>query len=178
MTTQDNCNYCATITHVTSKNLFTKYNHMTAEVTHHTKSEHGSCGRSEQSPLDGSTQPLQKTGETGVPANTHHIWPLGAGGGIYRIGDKKQRATTSIKKTKHKTVQPEHGCDHLPGEWEDAHPDTGDGDLLQKLVELVVRERCREMETSVNSRRLSNRMKYNTGRASNHTHLSWSGRFS
>lgn len=178
MTTQDNCNYCATITHVTSKNLFTKYNHTTAEVTHHTKSEHGSCGRSKQSPLDGSTQPLQKTGETGVPADTHHIWPLGAGGVIYRrIGVKKQRATTSThqkkkKRLTHKTVQPEHGRDHLPGEREDAHPDTGDGDLLQKLVELVVRERCREMETSVNSRRLSNRMKYNTGRASNHTHLS------
>lgn len=40
----------------------------------------------------------------------------------------------------HRRVQPEHGGDQLPGEWEDTKPDAGNSDGLQKLVKLVVGE--------------------------------------
>lgn len=45
------------------------------------------------------------------------------------------------------SAQPEHGRDDLPGERDDAHPDEGERDGLQEVVELVVRESCRETET-------------------------------
>lgn len=71
----------------------------------------------------------------------------------------KRRNQRHTKARHTKKVQPEHGCDHLPGEREDAHPDKGEGDGLQKLVELVVRKSCRETDTNVNSRRHANRMR-------------------
>lgn len=46
-------------------------------------------------------------------------------------------------------VIPEHGCDHLPGEREHPDPDTGDCDSLQKLVELMVCERCNNRQKAL-----------------------------